>query len=143
MAVIAVVALLVVGPKDLPQLLRRLGQFTAKMRGMANEFRASFDEMARQSELDDLRKEVDALRSGRFGDEHKPDLDGHMREIDAQMRGFDPNASWNGAAYEAPAQLPAPDFTHAEAEPELPFDAPPTHAAGPIAAKDAPAEIKA
>ena len=45
-------------------LMRKVGQFVAKARGMANEFRASFDEMARQSELDDLRKEVEALRSG-------------------------------------------------------------------------------
>ncbi|RZJ17526.1 MAG: twin-arginine translocase subunit TatB [Brevundimonas sp.] len=71
--VIGIVALLVVGPKDLPVLMRRVGQFMAKARGMANEFRASFDEMARQSELDDLRKEVDALRRGQgvyaLGDE--------------------------------------------------------------------------
>lgn len=63
---IAVVALIVVGPKDLPVLLRKLGQWVAKMRGMANEFRASFDEMARQSELDELRKEVEAMRSGAY-----------------------------------------------------------------------------
>lgn len=62
--VIAAVALIVVGPKDLPLMLRKLGQFTAKLRGMANEFRASFDEMARQSELDELRKEVEAMRKG-------------------------------------------------------------------------------
>ncbi len=64
--VIAAVALIVVGPKDLPMLLRKLGQFIGKMRGMASEFRASFDEMARQSELDDLRKEVEAMRSGQY-----------------------------------------------------------------------------
>lgn len=64
--VIAAVALIVVGPKDLPVLLRKLGQFVARMRGMASEFRASFDEMARQSELDDLRKEVEAMRSGQY-----------------------------------------------------------------------------
>ena len=63
----AIVALIVVGPKDLPILLRRLGQFMAKLRGMAAEFRASFDEMARQSELDELRKEVEALRRGQIG----------------------------------------------------------------------------
>jgi len=62
--VIAIVALLVVGPERLPMLLRKVGQMVAKARNMANEFRASFDEMARQSELDDLRKEVEALRSG-------------------------------------------------------------------------------
>jgi sec-independent protein translocase protein TatB len=43
-------------------LLRKIGKFMGKMRGMANEFRASFDEMARQSELDELRKEVEAMR---------------------------------------------------------------------------------
>ena len=62
--IVGVVALIVVGPKDLPILMRKVGQFMARMRGMAAEFRASFDEMARQSELDELRKEVDALRSG-------------------------------------------------------------------------------
>jgi sec-independent protein translocase protein TatB len=66
--VIAAVALIVVGPKDLPVLLRKLGQFVGKIRGMANEFRASFDEMARQSELDELRKEVQAMREGRYTD---------------------------------------------------------------------------
>lgn len=64
----AVVALVVVGPKDLPILLRRFGQFMARLRGMAAEFRASFDEMARQSELDELRKEVDALRRGQLAE---------------------------------------------------------------------------
>jgi sec-independent protein translocase protein TatB len=62
--VIAIVALIVVGPKELPSLLRKLGQMMAKVRNMAAEFRASFDEMARQSELDELRREVDALRRG-------------------------------------------------------------------------------
>ena len=64
--VIAAVALIVVGPKDLPALLRKLGQFVGRMRGMASEFRASFDEMARQSELDELRREVQAMRAGQF-----------------------------------------------------------------------------
>ena len=58
--VIGIVALIVVGPKDLPLMLRKVGRAVAKARAMANEFRASFDEMARQSELDELRKEVNA-----------------------------------------------------------------------------------
>jgi len=62
--VIGLVALLVVGPKDLPVLLRKVGKVMARARAMANEFRSSFDEMARQSELDELRKEVEALRTG-------------------------------------------------------------------------------
>ena len=60
--VIAAIALIVVGPKDLPILMRKVGKFLAHMRGMAAEFRASFDEMARQSELDELRREVEAMR---------------------------------------------------------------------------------
>ena len=66
LVVIGVVALLVVGPKDLPVLLRKLGQWLAKIRGLAAEFKSSFSEMARQSELDDLRKEVEALRQSKF-----------------------------------------------------------------------------
>ncbi|MDQ8029425.1 MAG: Sec-independent protein translocase protein TatB [Brevundimonas sp.] len=62
--VIAIVALLVVGPERLPAMLNKLGKLVARARNMANEFRHSFDEMARQSELDDLRKEVEALRNG-------------------------------------------------------------------------------
>jgi sec-independent protein translocase protein TatB len=61
--IIGAVALIVVGPKDLPVLMRRIGQFVAKMRGMAAEFRASFDELARQSELEELRREVEAMRA--------------------------------------------------------------------------------
>ncbi len=64
--VIAAVALIVVGPKDLPMLMRKVGAFTNKLRGLAAEFRASFDEMARQAELDELRKEVEALRTGQM-----------------------------------------------------------------------------
>ena len=62
--IVGVIALIVVGPKDLPVLMRKVGQFVARMRAMAAEFRASFDEIARQSELDELRREVEAMRSG-------------------------------------------------------------------------------
>jgi sec-independent protein translocase protein TatB len=59
---LGIIARVVVGPKDLPLLLRKIGMWTAKLRGMAQEFRSGFDELARQAELDELRKEVDALR---------------------------------------------------------------------------------
>lgn len=59
---LAVLALVVVGPKDLPLLFRKLGRWTAKLRGMAQEFRSGFDELARQAELDELKREVAALR---------------------------------------------------------------------------------
>jgi sec-independent protein translocase protein TatB len=79
--VIAVVALLVVGPERLPLLLRKLGKMVAKARGMASEFRASFDEMARQSELDDLRKEVEALRQGQGMHALGADADAAFKDI--------------------------------------------------------------
>ena len=65
MILVLVVALVVVGPKDLPKLMRTMGQWAAKARGMADQFRRSFDEMSRQSELDELRKELDELRTTR------------------------------------------------------------------------------
>lgn len=79
--VIAIVALLVVGPERLPLLLRKLGKLVAKARGMANEFRSSFDEMARQSELDELRKEVEALRTNQGLHALGADADAAFREI--------------------------------------------------------------
>jgi sec-independent protein translocase protein TatB len=80
-ALIAAVALIVVGPKDLPPLLRKVGQFTAKMRGLAAEFRSSFDELARQSELDELRKEVNALRNGQYIAPVATEIDGHFEAL--------------------------------------------------------------
>jgi len=61
--VILIVALVVVGPKDLPKLMRTAGQWAGRARAMADQFRRSFDEMARQSELDELRAEVNKLRT--------------------------------------------------------------------------------
>jgi len=62
--VIAVVALVVVGPKELPGLLRSWGKWMAKMRGMASEFRGHVDEMVRQSELDEVKKQLTGASSG-------------------------------------------------------------------------------
>ena len=63
--IVLMVALLVVGPKDLPRLMRMTGRWIAKARGMADQFRKSFDDMARQSELDELRAELESLRHER------------------------------------------------------------------------------
>jgi sec-independent protein translocase protein TatB len=60
--IMLVVALVVVGPKDLPRLMNMAGKWAGKARAMANEFRRSFDEMARESELSELRKEIDNLK---------------------------------------------------------------------------------
>jgi sec-independent protein translocase protein TatB len=56
--VIAVVALVVIGPKELPALLKTWGKWMATMRGMASEFRGHVDEMVRQSELDQVKQQL-------------------------------------------------------------------------------------
>jgi sec-independent protein translocase protein TatB len=62
---VLIVALIVVGPKDLPKIMRTAGRWVGKARSMADQFRKSFDEMARQSELDELRAEIEAIRAKR------------------------------------------------------------------------------
>ena len=62
LSIMLIVALVVVGPKDLPRLMNMAGKWAAKARTMAGEFRRSFDEMARESELSELRKEIDDLK---------------------------------------------------------------------------------
>lgn len=116
--VIAAVALIVVGPKDLPALLRKLGQFVGRMRGMASEFRASFDEMARQSELEELRREVQAMRTGQFTNPVQqaadPQVDQVFADIDASLSsGATQMHPYAGAEIHNPASsgdldLPAP-----------------------------------
>jgi sec-independent protein translocase protein TatB len=101
---IGFIALIVVGPKDLPLLMRKAGQFMNKMRGMAADFRANFDELARQAELDELRKEVEALRNNQPLRDIQDEL---MKPFDT---GIDPYAPvtplHDNPAHHAPAQLP-------------------------------------
>jgi sec-independent protein translocase protein TatB len=61
--VIAVVALVVIGPKELPGVIRGIGQTVAKLRRMAAEFQGQFNEALREAELTDLKKSVDDIRS--------------------------------------------------------------------------------
>jgi sec-independent protein translocase protein TatB len=61
---IAIVALVVIGPKELPGLLRTWGKWMAQMRSMASEFRGHVDEMVRQSELDEVRKQLTDATGG-------------------------------------------------------------------------------
>ncbi|TWF56422.1 Sec-independent protein translocase protein TatB [Neorhizobium alkalisoli] len=61
--VIAVVLIVVVGPKDLPPMLRAFGKMTSNFRKMAGDFRAQFDEALRESEFDDVRKTISDAKS--------------------------------------------------------------------------------
>lgn len=61
--VIAVVLIVVVGPKDLPRMLRSFGRTTAKLRAMAGDFRRQFDEALREAELGDVKDTLDSVRN--------------------------------------------------------------------------------
>ena len=98
--VIGLLALIVVGPKDLPLLMRKVGRAVGKARAMANEFRSSFDEMARQSELDELRKEVEALRTGQGLVPLGAEAEAAFREISTDL---------NQPLDAEPVMLPSPD----------------------------------
>jgi len=59
---VAVLAIVFVGPKDLPRVMRTAGQYMARMRAMVREFQNSFEDLARESELEELRKQVAEMR---------------------------------------------------------------------------------
>ncbi len=59
MAIVAVIALFVIGPKELPKALRTFGRYAGKVRAMAREFQASIDEAVRESELDEVKKQIE------------------------------------------------------------------------------------
>ena len=61
---IGVVALIVIGPKELPAVLRTLGQWTRKVRAMAADFQNQFQEAMREAEMADLKKDIDDITSG-------------------------------------------------------------------------------
>jgi sec-independent protein translocase protein TatB len=63
LVIIGVVALVVVGPKELPTLLRTVGQWVGKARRMASEFQGQLNDAIREAELEDVKKSVDDLRS--------------------------------------------------------------------------------
>jgi sec-independent protein translocase protein TatB len=63
LVVIGIVALIAIGPKELPTVLRTLGQYMAKIRRMASEFQGQFQEAMREAELHDIKKQAEDLGS--------------------------------------------------------------------------------
>ncbi|MEO0786448.1 MAG: hypothetical protein AAFY10_12180 [Pseudomonadota bacterium] len=85
---LAAVALIVLGPKDMSLTMRKLGQFVAKGRAMAREFQGAFDDIAKQAELDDLRKEIEELKRNNAMTEAQDSLKAVEDDINsAIMRG--------------------------------------------------------
>jgi sec-independent protein translocase protein TatB len=58
-ALIGAVALVVIGPKDLPKVMRSLGQWSRKLRSLASDFQRQFDDMVKEAELDELKRETE------------------------------------------------------------------------------------
>ncbi|MAO56662.1 MAG: twin-arginine translocase subunit TatB, partial [Rhodospirillaceae bacterium] len=59
--IVAILAIIVIGPKDLPRAVRTVTQAIRKLRSMAGEFQAGLDEVAREAELDDIRREANKI----------------------------------------------------------------------------------
>ena len=86
--VIGLIALLVIGPKELPGVLRQVGQYIAKMRRMAGEFQQQFSDAMRESELQDLKKDMQKM-----AEDAKVDLNYDMvRETEKEIRDAVDNA---------------------------------------------------
>jgi sec-independent protein translocase protein TatB len=108
--VIGAVALIFIGPKELPAALRTIGRFVSKARTLAREFQSNVDEMVRESELDDLRKQVSSAASGDFARDIEKQIDpkGDIAAAFAppELPSLDSPAP---GAVPPPPQLPAPE----------------------------------
>jgi len=74
---IAIIALIVVGPKDLPKLLKTIGKYVGKIKNMARDFQTHIDEAARETGVDDLKSE--------FADTGDFDLDEDFKQQEAEL----------------------------------------------------------
>jgi len=120
-AVIAVVALVVIGPKELPGVLRMVGQWMGKARKMAAEFQGQFREAMREAEMADLKKSFDEVReaasglaSGNVMTSLQKDVTNALR-IDDVDKPMDPQVT---SAVSEP--VPASDVTPAIPDPVTP-----------------------
>jgi len=107
--VIAVVAILVVGPRDLPRMLRTVGQYVGKLRGMAREFQHQFEEAARDTGLDDVKQGISSVKEFSPGNQIKEAFNSITDEVDdvkAQVE--KPATSDTPSAADTPDTAPEP-----------------------------------
>ncbi len=127
LVIIGVVALLVIGPKELPAVLRQVGQWMTKIRRMAAEFQGQFQEAMREAEMADLKKQFDETTSSL-----NSALDPAGFKTDMEKLIQDPLAMDSMGATSAPPSDPAAPVTPAATEasdPAAPGDAPAAQAA--------------
>jgi len=87
MLVLVLLAIIVVGPKDLPKLMRSVGQFMAKIRAMGQEFKDAFDDMGAEEEMAELRREIEELKGmGKLSNLSDEAFEEDMRALDEEIR---------------------------------------------------------
>ncbi|PHR58242.1 MAG: twin-arginine translocase subunit TatB [Robiginitomaculum sp.] len=87
MLLIAVLALVVVGPKDLPVMMRKAGQWMGKIKMLGQEFKDAFSQIADDDELKELRREIDELKSmGQLSNLSDEAFEEDMRALDRDLR---------------------------------------------------------
>ncbi|HXP96672.1 MAG TPA: Sec-independent protein translocase protein TatB [Telmatospirillum sp.] len=141
LALIGAVALIVIGPKDLPKVMRVMGQWTRKARLLAGEFQSNFDELLRQAELDEVRQQVQSVNPGALKEKVENMIDAKAIEAALQV---DPQNVLPTAPVSVSA--PAVDTTLSEPAVSVPTSAPaaaatliePAAASTPIADPVAP-----
>lgn len=107
MIVIGLIAIIVVGPKDLPVMMRKVGQFVRKIRELGNEFKSAFDDIGRETELSELRKEINDLKSlGKIGDYSDRAFEDEMRRLDSDIRA---DVKGEHPRVDTPKPAPKPD----------------------------------
>lgn len=100
--VIAAVALIVIGPKELPGVLRSIGHWMGKIRRMASDFQGQFNEAMREAEMSDLKKHADDLSESVKSATSGLDPYGIARDVEASITGGAPGT---------PAATPTPEAT--------------------------------
>ena len=86
--VLALLAIIVVGPKDLPKLMRTIGKFMTKVRGLGQEFKDAFAEMSAEEEIAEMRREIEELKALGKAETYIGDID-DVEELGEQMRALD------------------------------------------------------
>ena len=106
--VIAVVALVVIGPKDLPRVMRVIGQWVGQARGMARHFRSGIDTMIRESELADMEKKWQADNERIMREHPLVPSDSDWNAPVPALANEDPDSGYDMGAEAAAIAAPAP-----------------------------------
>lgn len=154
LVVIGVVALIVIGPKELPGVLRTIGQWMGKVRRMAAEFQGQFNEAMREAEMADLKKSFDDIKDTATSLSKNNLLTSLTQDVSDAMKVGDLNApastsSSTSSSSVAPPEPASPSVetetqidTHGAASEPLAITREAEAAAQPVAAEAAAAEAK-